>query len=864
MDAARWREVRCLLEAALDLEPAERTAFVAAIPDPEVRADLQRLLAREAQDSPVFARPPLVVAGEALAARQAGHDDGMQIGRRVGPYQLDSLIGSGGMGSVYRAHRADGRFEQTVAIKLVLSAHPGLRERFRNEQGILAGLRHPAIAQLLDGGETEDGIPFIAMEFVDGVPITDYCRAHLPDARSRVRLLLDVADALAHAHRNLVIHRDIKPSNILVTAAGHPMLLDFGIAKLVSSGQDEGLTVEAIGPMTPSYAAPEQFKGAPVGIHTDVYQFGVLLYRLLSGRLPFDVDTDDALAWGRAVLDTEPRALGRTLASVRRAGPPGEAAHTESRDSERDLEAIVRRAMEQEPDRRYGSIDLLVADLEAFLDGRPVAARRGGAGYAVRRFVRRHRALVSLAAIASLGLFATTGMALREARVARVEAERSRLAVEYIHEVFRAADPAVGRGGQRSAEDLLDLAAERIGPKMEAHPDLRGPLLVLIASAYSNLGAMNRAVPAFQAAIADLRGHDAASLELATALQRGAWAAQRNGDRVLALAWIDEAERLVAGSGPESLPLSDGLAEVRWLTAREASANAEALAHAEAALAALEAAPPMLRDAMLSRAWHRVGTSLTDLGRFPEAEDALGRAVSLAERAIGPDDHRTLRARQTLGWHYTVRGEPARGLAVLEPVGERLVALFGPRSLEYAGNLYNRANAHRALGEYERALQAYRDSLAAAEAAVDSGSAQIGSTWWNIATMLSALGRHAEARDALAEVDRRWVGTLEPGSPIRWRLRISVARNALALGDPRLSEQLVESALAAHRPDIDAADHAEALALRAELALARGDRAAAAASWREAAGRLRELPGQRHAAQAARWEASAQALEPAP
>lgn len=861
MDAARWREVRNLLEAALDLDPSERPAYVAAIGDPQLRGDVQRLLEREAEDSPLFARPPLAVAGEALAACPSEGTDREQIGRRIGPYRLESLLGSGGMGSVYRAQRADGRFEQTVAIKLVLTAHPGLRDRFRNERGILAGLRHPAIAQLLDGGETGDGVPYLAMEYVDGLSITDYCRTHLPDAEGRVRLLIEVAGALAHAHRNLVVHRDIKPSNILVTAEGRPMLLDFGIAKLVGADRGEALTVQTIGPMTPAYAAPEQFEGLPIGVHTDVYQFGVLMYRLLSGRLPFDAGTGDALAWARAVLDTEPRTLGRSLSEARRSGEAGDAARTSGREAERDLDAIVRRAMVREPARRYGSIDLLAADLEAFLDGRPIAARRGGRWYGVRRFVRRHRVAVATAALASVGLLATTGIALRQAHQARVEAERSRLSVEYIHEVFRAADPATGTGGQRSAEDLLDLATERIGPKMEAYPDLRAPLLVLIATAYSNLGAMNRAVPAFEAAIADLRAHGAGASELASALQRGSWAAQRNGDRALAQAWADEAEGIVRGRGPEALRIRDGIAETRWLIAREASANDEALAHAESALASLDAAPPDLRDAMRSRAWHRIGTSLTDLGRHAEAEAALREAVALAEASLGPDDYRTLRARQTLGWHYVSRGEPARGLELLEPVGERLLALFGARSLEYAGNLHNRANAYRALGQHGRALAAYREALAAAEAVVDGNSAQIGSAWWNIAAMLSALGRHEEAREALAEVERRWIAAYPPEAPIRGRFLVSMARNALDRGDPATAEQFVRSALAVDWGGIDAPDHAEALAVAAELAARRGERAKAAKAWREAARLLRESGDPRRAQQMDAWESQARAIE---
>jgi serine/threonine-protein kinase len=582
------------------------------------------------------------------------------------------------------------------------------------------------------------------------------------------------------------------------------------------------------------------------------------MYRLLSGRLPFEVSSNDPLAWARAVLDTEPRTLGRSLTEARRDGG-GDAARTTGREAERDLDAIVRRAMAREPARRYGSMDLLAADLEAFLDARPVAARRGGTWYGFGRFLRRHRAAVSVAGLAALGLMVTTGVALRQAHVAEIEAERLRLAVEYIHEVFRAADPSIAGGGQRRAEDLLDLATEHIGAKLQTHPDLRAPLLVLIATAYSNLGAMSRAVPAFEAAIADLRSHGDGPLELGAALQRGAWAAQRNGDRVQALAWADEAAGLVRGQDPEALRIRDGLAETRWLIAREASRNEEALAHAPSALPPLGSVPADLRDPMRSRALHRIGTSLTDLGRYAEAEAALRESVALAETSLGPDDYRTLRIRQTLGWHYTSRGEPARGLEVLEPVGERLQALFGQHSLEYAGNLHNRANAYRAMGQHERALFAYRESLEAAEAAVDRNSAQIGSLWWNIAAMQSALGRHEEARDALEEAERRWIGTLDRDAPVRGRFFVSAARNALARGSLVDAEAHVRSALASQWSEVDAVEHAEATALAAEVAALRGRAAEAAAAWRDAATLLRRTGDPRRDSQAAAWEAQAHA-----
>jgi serine/threonine protein kinase len=258
MDPQRWREVRKLLDAALDLDGGERAAFLDGIEDEGMRADVRRMLATQTQESPLDQRV-VDLAGPLLAGGTEPRDwDREQIGRRVGSFVLDDLIGSGGMGTVYRAHRVDGRFEQQVAIKLVLSAHGGLRERFRKEQEILAGLRHPNIAQVVDGGEAADGVPYLVMEYVEGTAITDYCRANVPDTDGRLRLLLRVADALAHAHRNLVVHRDIKPSNILVTPQGHPKLLDFGIAKLVGPFSPSATASPCAAPSCAARARPRR------------------------------------------------------------------------------------------------------------------------------------------------------------------------------------------------------------------------------------------------------------------------------------------------------------------------------------------------------------------------------------------------------------------------------------------------------------------------------------------------------------------------------------------------------------------------------------------------------------------------------
>ena len=340
------------------------------------------------------------------------------VGTLIGSFKVEEQIGAGGMGVVFRASRVVGGFDQTVAIKLLLAAGARERERFRAEMDILASLSHPNIAQLVDGGETADGSLYLAMEYIDGIPLDEHVAAHALDTEGCIRLLLSVATALSYAHRNLIIHRDIKPNNILVSRAdGRPKLLDFGIARLFGANSDDSATIPMFGPMTPTYAAPEQFSGQPNSIATDVYQFGVMMFRLVSGSLPYTADPQDPMAWSRAVVEDEPLTLNKARSRADTAQP--KALRRPNKPLPRDLDAIVQTALKKDPNDRYGSIDLLIADLEAFLSGRPVSARRGGPWYHAQRFLSRHWLASSLATLALVIVIASGGVAISQAVVAR-------------------------------------------------------------------------------------------------------------------------------------------------------------------------------------------------------------------------------------------------------------------------------------------------------------------------------------------------------------------------------------------------------------------------------------------------------------
>lgn len=766
MDVDRWRKVRALLEAALDLERAEREAFLHAIPEPELRADVERLLQHHAQATMVVDRPAVAVVAEAGLGSEQNWDQ-RQVGRRIGPFVLKELLGAGGMGSVYRAERSSGTFAQVVAIKLVLSAHPGLRDRFRREQAILAALRHPGIAQLIDGGETDDGIPYLVMEYVEGDALTEHCRTHLPDVQGRLKLVREVALALAHAHRNLIVHRDIKPTNILVDrSSGRPMLLDFGIAKLIGEDGAE-MTAQRIGPMTPAYAAPEQFLGQPISVATDIYQLGVLLYRLVAGTLPFP--GEDPVALSHAVLTGDPPTLERAHRGVQLdAGRRWDGVRHLPRPLAKDLDALLRKAMNRDPARRYGSMDLFVADLEAVLDQRPLLARQGARFYPMRQFVRRHRLALGITAAAAMALVGITLVALQKEREARAEAERARVAIDFMREVFKGADPNIGRSPRAGALELVDLAATELDLRLGRHADLRGPLAALMASAYSSFGAMDRALPLARQAIADLEAHTSGGLTLAAAYESGAWIASRNGLRAEALEWSGKATSLIGDAADaESIRIRDGVLHLLWTMAREDGEPRQALALAEQAVVNAGRAQDPTRDVMLGRALGRRGTILTDLGEFARAQRDMIEAAALTARSYGEDDYRSLRSRMALGWFYNSSGDLARGMQILDDVGPDLLRAYGENSQTAGSFHWNVANAAWAQGRLADARDGYLKAARAYESSGARNTSYGGGALWNAAKIEIELGNLEHASMLCAEVLRRWEGVVPADAPVR-------------------------------------------------------------------------------------------------
>lgn len=468
MTPERWDRLKALFAEGLGRSGPERSAFVASLTgdDATLRGTLASLLDADHDDA--FLAIPAARPDEGAAAPAP---------ERLGPYAVVREIGRGGMGAVYLAARADDEFEKRVAIKLV----PGgagsatLRERFRQERQILARLDHPNIARLLDGGTTADGTPWVAMEYVDGLPITEYCDRHALGLDARLRLFRTICSAVHYAHQNLVVHRDLKPGNILVSGDGTPKLLDFGIAGLLETGEGDGTRAAAgLLALTPDYASPEQLRGEPVTILTDVYSLGVVLFELVAGKRPY-------------------RMTGASPAEIEVFHEAGLAPPSSVRFVPRDLDAIDLKALRREPAGRYGSVELLSADVERFLSGDAVEARQGNAAYRLRRLVQRNKAAVAAAVFVILSLLGGIVASARQTRIAERERSKAEVRLVELHKLSKAllfdiyATVENLPGSLPAREAVVKKALEYLGA-LVADSGGRPELSRDLASAYQRVG----------------------------------------------------------------------------------------------------------------------------------------------------------------------------------------------------------------------------------------------------------------------------------------------------------------------------------------------------------------------------------------
>jgi serine/threonine-protein kinase len=489
LEPAEWRRLNALLQRALELEAADREAWLDSLPPqdaglrPLIRTLLDSAIEEPAIDEKLLAALPIAAA--ALAGMRQERP-----GDRIGPWQLESLLGEGGMGTVWRAERADGVLKRTAALKLPRAewVDRGLAARMARERAILARLQHPHIAVLYDAGVTVEGRPYLALEYVEGQTITDFVAARRLAPEATLKLFMDVIRAVAYAHAKLVIHRDLKPSNVLVTAEGAPKLLDFGIAKLVdhedSTAGETALTRVGGRALTLAYAAPEQILGEPVSIAADIYALGVMLYELLAGARPYRSPVDAPRVLEQEILQGRLRRPSETAADSGRA-----------RALRGDLDAIVLKALKPRPEDRYETAAAFADDIERRLDGRPVRARPDSRSYRLRKFVDRNRVAVAAGCTVLLALGTGLGVALWQAERARVQADlarehatRATALNTFVLSLVRQADPLASQASRAADLELLKSIEQRVESEFQGGAGELLELRSAVAEAYARRG----------------------------------------------------------------------------------------------------------------------------------------------------------------------------------------------------------------------------------------------------------------------------------------------------------------------------------------------------------------------------------------
>lgn len=495
----RWQKIRQIFDDAMEQPAHERQNFLQqqCADDAELLQQILTLIRHSDVSDEEFGN---IVREAAADVTQA--DDEPGVDQRVGSYRLIDLVGTGGMGNVYLAERADDQFEQRVAIKLL---HPGRRDndllaRFRAERQMLAILEHPNIARLLDGGETENGIPYLVMEYIDGLPVDQYCDKQRLSISERLRLFQKICAAVDYAHRNLVVHRDIKPSNILVTADGEPKLLDFGIAKLLDKNPaNYAATVTRYGAsiLTPEYASPEQVRAERVSTATDIYSLGVLLYKILCGRMPYRTKAlNNDLA--RAILKELPSRPSVALTSPTQKDTDADTSQVIStarsssinrlkRRLQGDLDNVVLMALRKEPEHRYKSANAFSIDIENFLSYRPVNARPASISYRSAKFLRRYRTGTAVTVMVAVLLVASIMQIVHQRNKAQTAAVQSEQVVNFLGDLFVSASPLRAQGEEITAKDLLEVGVVEIG-KLDDQPEVQARLLEIMGESYLYIG----------------------------------------------------------------------------------------------------------------------------------------------------------------------------------------------------------------------------------------------------------------------------------------------------------------------------------------------------------------------------------------
>ena len=787
MDIRRWQLIQEVLDVALETDPARWSDVLGerCNGDPELQREVESLLARLDTAKGFLDAPPAAAAAAFVADSRDAIDNDLNVGRRIGPYRLVRQIGHGGMSRVYLADRADGGFEQQVTVKLLRAGmdSPSDIERFRVERQILARLNHPNVAKLLDGGVTADGVPYLVMEYVEGETIDRYCKRCQLGLRERLALFLTILDATQYAHRNLVIHRDLKPANILVTTDGVVKLLDFGLAKMLEldpATSGDAMTGTAQRWMTPEYAAPEQIRGEPVSTVTDVYQLGAVLMELLTGSLPFGRRGRSAYELERAILNDDP-------------APPSLSG---------DLDAIILKALQKEPENRYASVDAFADDIRRHISSHPVHARPPSAVYRTQRYLRRHRIEVIAAAGIALTLIIGTVVsftAARRALAARHNAEaasnESEAVTTFLLDLFKANTPDEPGTDSITARELLRRGVAR-AERLQGQPDAQARLFETTGRIDQRLGRYAEGQALIERALAVRRSaHGTFSPDVANTLLVVSEGYQRLGRISAADSAAREAltiqERILPTDDARIATTLDQLASVDMYRGDVEAAASHLRRSLDVRSRALGA-----NDTLTALSHLSYGSLLSRTGHATDAEREFRQALAIYERAHGSNHAQV--AQSLLQIAYVISDDSARWNEA-EPLYRKALAIrrrvYGDQNLWVANAVHDFSEFLSMRGQHQQAIALAREYLDIMQRAYGNNHSSVAFATSRLAATLFQAGQLDEAEklftNAIA-IEKRVRGPDHGnvgGHEVEFA-RLLIARDKLDSADALLSDAI--------------------------------------------------------------------------
>lgn len=792
-----WQKIDELLNRALDLESTRRAAFLDEIgaESPGLRREVESLLAAETDSENFLASPAIALSNDFFDQPPDAY-----AGKRIGQYKVVGELGRGGMGAVYLAERADGEFSQRVAVKIIRQTltDPGLVRYFKRERDILASLNHPFIASLIDGGVSEDGMPFLAMEYVEGLSVTEFAKRKNLSVEQKLALFLKICQGVAYAHRNLIVHRDIKPSNIFVTADGMPKLLDFGLAKILEANVDSLQTETALQPLTPAYASPEQLRGEPISTASDIYSLGIVLYELLTTHRPFHFKSNKIEEIIKNVSESEPPrpssvvsghfSNGRAATDYDEPQTTKGQLYTNPKSKTQnpkslvgDIDNIVLTALRKEPARRYQSVEQFAEDIERHLKGLPVKARPNTFAYRAEKFVTRNKiglAAAVLVFLTLIGGIATTAWQARAARIERDAAERERVKAERVTaflESMLGSPAASEKGRDVKVIDVLDESAARVESELADQPEVLASVEHTLGFSYGQIGNVDAAVQHTKTAMdlsAQVYGENSAKYafvgnEYANVLYaKGDYADSEKFCRES----IEIFRRIGAG---ESKEVANNLILLGLLLADKGQLEEAGQTYAESLDIFRKLDLMGTQDAI--GVLNNLGHLSNQRGDYDQAERYYKEAVATGRKLPDSFSQTSLATTlQNLGAVYKQKGDYAAAEPLIREAIEMRRRLLGEHHPHVAIAQCHLSDLFYRQGEYEKAIQEAQSALEFQRAALPAGHADIARSLLALGQALTAKGESARAEPFLREA-------------------LEIRRKALTNGSPLLSQ--TESAL---------------------------------------------------------------------